>query len=70
MVDLGFWSAFQVWITFVLLGIDSGYVTPMYQKFVAAAYGCVGFWDLVLDFVETHTAVGYRCLFMWRVGAV
>jgi hypothetical protein len=70
MVDLGFWPPFQVGITFVLLGIGSGYVTPLYQKFDVAAYGCVGFWDFVLDFVETHIVVGYRCLFLWRVGAV
>jgi hypothetical protein len=51
-------------VAFVLLKIGFGYVTPPCWKFVAAASGCVRFWDLVLDFGETHTAVGPRCWFM------
>ncbi|WJX50146.1 hypothetical protein P8452_36492 [Trifolium repens] len=37
---------------YVVLGF--GYVTPPCRKFIAAASGCVGFRDLVLDFGETH----------------
>jgi hypothetical protein len=70
MVDLGFWSVFQVGVAFVLLGISCGYVTSPCRKLVSAASGCVKFWYLVLDFGETHTACGYRCWFLWRVGVV
>jgi hypothetical protein len=54
MVDLGFWSVFQVGVAFVLLGISCGYVTSPCRKLVSAASGCVKFWYLVLDFGETH----------------
>jgi hypothetical protein len=31
---------------------------------------CVGFRDLVLDFGETHSAIGVRCSSLWRVSDV